>query len=71
MRGCKRLKNINAVSGKLGERHLDSKRRFVIVRFVVAKYLIVLGQEVRQLSRILRIDDQPIGAKASPLPSTS
>ena len=23
MRGCKRLKNINSVSGKLGERHVD------------------------------------------------
>ena len=23
MRGCKRLKNINSVSGKLGERHSD------------------------------------------------
>jgi hypothetical protein len=57
MRGCKRLKNINSVSGKLGERHLDPKRRFLIVRFAVAKYFIVLGQEGRQLSRILRIGD--------------
>src|ERR1700739_1891983 len=30
MRGCKRLKNINAVSGKLRERHSDSWEPFAL-----------------------------------------
>ena len=32
MRGCKRLKNINSVSGKLGERHRDSNWALRCVR---------------------------------------
>ena len=35
----------------------DPKQWFLIVRFAVAKYVIVLGQEGSQLSRILRIGD--------------
>jgi hypothetical protein len=45
-------------------RTLDPKRRFLFVRFAVAKYFIVLGQEGRQLSRILRIgDSQQVSAR--------
>src|ERR1700676_1684934 len=34
MRSCKRLKNINSVSGKLGERHIDPYLTLTKVRFV-------------------------------------
>jgi hypothetical protein len=33
MRSCKRLKNINSVSGKLGERQVDPMRTVTIARF--------------------------------------
>jgi hypothetical protein len=33
MRGCKQLKNINSVSGKLGERHFDPLLPVTTVRF--------------------------------------
>jgi hypothetical protein len=48
------------------EAALDPKRWFLIVRFAVAKYFIVLGQEGRQLSRILRIGDSQWVPKAAP-----
>lgn len=37
MRGCKRLKNINSVSGKLGERQVDPLETVATVCFAVSE----------------------------------
>ena len=44
MRVCNRLKNINSVSGKLGERHFDLSQQPLDVRFRNT-----LGGELRRL----------------------
>jgi len=47
-------------------RTLGGSTRAASGRFVVAKYFIVLGQEGRQLSRILRIGDSQWVPKPAP-----